>query len=272
VASILVVALAIELALCAVMAKTTWALEDSSPDFGIKVTYDGSSLVWSGVNISNNGEVSLDIFSKNYYKDGQVNVEAGGESALVAPGSSSGVNIAFVNATNQAIKVNFEVEQTAEVAVDGSAYDISEFEKYIFQTNVFAQDSTVFSDDSVSIYATSVKKIYSATQDVSVDSNADVAISWDWPFIDFDSQDTFFGNMAAEGNPIRVAITFDVSVEQSSQSSTSANDISNVLTSSTLVQTGDTTPLIWLCVLCALTTVALVACILEVRNDKQVKK
>jgi hypothetical protein len=268
-----VVALAIELALCAAFASTSWALEDnSSSSPNIKVTYDGTSLIWSGVEIDGDGNVSLDLFSKSYTLDGQLIAATTGKSAIVAPGTSGVVNIIFVNATNQPVSVKSTFEQSAVVTGAGVTYNIAPFENIIFESDTSEQAATLESSSDSMLDESSAQKTYTAIQSVDAGASASGAISWQWPFDSYDTDDTFYGDMAASGEPIKVTMSLDLEVEQDLQNAQNQTETHNVLAGSSLVQTGDTAPLIWLSVISTLTLFALIALILEVRNDNQVKK
>ncbi len=140
---------------------------------------------------------------------------------VVAPGTEGNFATIELSGTPEvAVEVAYEAEVSFSdtwtdkdgnyycpiiVTVDGEEFDGADY------TSVAAFKADI--EDAISGYTAN----YAPGQDLSAINNAEVAVSWEWPFSTGDAndiKDTYLGDQAADGNAATISIAIDVPVTQ----------------------------------------------------------
>ena len=156
---------------------------------------------------------SNDLFSKVYNNaDNEVTVNA--KELVVAPGTEGTLTMLTVSGTPE---VATRVYATAELTLTGWELENGTFYcPLIITVGTATLEGTTYASaaDFAAAVKTAVEATLNAEHIAGATLNDSIEVSWAWEFDGNDANDTYFGNLAANGNAPKISLNVIVTVDQ----------------------------------------------------------
>lgn len=188
-------------------------------------TSDTARVAKFGVKVVANSDLFSEMYETDdtsYGEDYSV-VAYNDEDHLVAPGTSGDISAAGLTGTPEvAVRVSYE---NVDFEI-GDNWVVGENDDFycplvitVNSTEIKGSSYTAAADFEAAVEAAiaDVTADFDANTDLSAVTDADVAVSWSWPFstsADNDVKDTELGDDAAAGTAATVKLAYDVTVTQ----------------------------------------------------------